>query len=212
MGIDPLLLSRRQLPSKQSIRSISLSLQVINTCNKLLHIIHYNTIELQFRWGMIGQCVLCKPPRSDSRECCQSRWFQPTGWVPKAASSRCFRSKKGPIEMFVQTWTWMCNNVHTYKYIDIEWYRHIFTTCRCAVCLLSFSVTFSFPIMIHFWTPLAGGFYANPAGKALRIVGHHSLVPSYAGRVLTCTNSIQYCYSCTSGRVPHPVVEQLWRQ
>lgn len=69
-----------------------------------------------------------------------------------------------------------------------------------------------FPYYDPFLDTSSRWIYANPAGKALRIVGHHSLVPSYAGRVLTCTNSIQYCYSCTSGRVPHPVVEQLWRQ
>ena len=70
--------------------------------------------------------------------------------------------KKGRIEMFVQTWTWMCNHAHTYKlYIFKFIYTiiHIYSqTCKCAVCLLSFSVTLSFPIMIHFWTPLAGGF------------------------------------------------------
>ena len=50
-------------------------------------------------------------------------------------------------------------NVQQCPYIKKTYIIYTYSqTCKCAVCLLSFSVTLSFPIMIHFWTPLAGGF------------------------------------------------------
>lgn len=79
----------------------------------VIYIIHYNTIELQFRWGMIGQCVVQTSKVRLKRVL--SKPLIPTNRLSAKSSILTLFpiKKKGRIEMFVQTWTWMCNNVHT---------------------------------------------------------------------------------------------------